>query len=288
MHKSFDALTGQRFGTGQSIRGRTGGWWRLRQRILRRWIRGGLSGTQAGWALKTDLFDEASGPYHHMLDLDPCTHLLGMDTDLGIVRAAHSRLELEGCEARLVVCDVRALPFACSSLAVVLSLSTLDHFQELGSISASLSEIARALRLGGRLLLTLDNPRNPEVALRAKLPSGLVRRLRADDFPLGMTLDRRQAEVIFRQFELEILSTGSLIHAPRYVAIRFLDWLERKNAAGLARGLAGLLEALEVLSQWPVSAVTGHYVGWSLRKTGEPVLEGGSRARTRQEEAQAG
>jgi len=255
---------------GTSIRPREGEWWQLQQRIIDRWIRRGLIGDLGGPVLKTDLFDEASGPHHHLKDLDPGILTIGMDWDLGVARAAQTRLAQAETTARLVVCDVRAIPFAASSLASALSLSTLDHFESTESIVDSLSELARVLRAGGRLLLTLDNPWNPEVLLRAWLPSGIVRRLRADDFPLGRTMNLRQAERVFRDLHLEVMRKEYLMHSPRYLGIRMLNWLGRMQWHGVVRSMARLLELLEVVSGSPLRSVTGHFIAWHLEKVAHP------------------
>jgi hypothetical protein len=104
--------------------------------------------------------------------------------------------------------------------------------------------------------------------LRDRLPAGLVRRLRADSFTIGRTMNARQAGRALREAGLEILERRFLIHAPRFPAIRTLNWFERRGAEGAARLLESLLERLERLSRWPFGALSGHYTGWWLRKVG--------------------
>jgi len=69
----------------------------------------------------------------------------------------------------------RRLPGSLGALLktfdTVLSNSTLDHFDGAAQIRVSLAEPARVLRPGGRLLVTLDNPANPLLALSKALPS---------------------------------------------------------------------------------------------------------------------
>src|SRR5204863_8026948 len=66
--------------------------------------------------------------------------------------------------------DVRALPFADGSFDVVVSTSTLDHFQARADIDTALRELHRVLASDGLAVVTLDNPWNPLVALRNALP----------------------------------------------------------------------------------------------------------------------
>jgi SAM-dependent methyltransferase len=193
-----------------------------------------------------------------------------MDWDLGVARAAHARLAQAGITTWLVVCDIRALPFATSSLSAALSLSTLDHFEDSESIVSSLRELTRALYPGARLLLTLDNPWNPEVLLRAWLPSAVVCHLRADAFPLGRTLNSRQAERVFRDLQLEVVSREYLLHAPRFIGIRVLNWLESAERQATAKWVSRLLRMFEVLSRSPLRSFTGHYIGWWLRNVRDP------------------
>lgn len=246
------------------IRERRGPWWRARAAILREWIVQAAERAPDGWALKTDLFDEASGPHHHAGDLDPRHRFLGVDSSLEVARAAQRRLDQEGRRAQIVVCDVRALPFASDSMALVVSLSTLDHFPSCEGIGMSLTELARAMRPAGIVLLTLDNPRNPEVALRAGLPERMVRWLRADSFPLGFTPQPSDAERFFALAGLTTLKRGFMVHAPRYPLMRMGERLERISKAGLVDRLERLILGLESASNLPVSPLSGHYAGWIL------------------------
>ena len=59
-----------------------------------------------------------------------------------------------------------ACRFPPASFDVVLSTSTLDHFDRRDEIAVALAELRRVLADGGRLLVTLDNPANPILRLR--------------------------------------------------------------------------------------------------------------------------
>jgi len=122
---------------------------------------------------------------------------------------------------------------------------------------------------GGRLLLTLDNPLNAEVALRSRLPGPILRRLRADAFPLGRTLGPRAGRRLLEQVGFEVERCDSLVHSPRYPAIRLLAWLERV-AAPWARRAEQMVVAAEWLGRLPTRHLTGHYVAWIARKPASP------------------
>ncbi len=77
--------------------------------------------------------------------------------------------------------DVRRLEFPDASFDFVFSDSTLDHFETEAEIEQSISGFARILEPEGCLLITLDNPANPKVGLRNRLPQGATGR--CDAFP---------------------------------------------------------------------------------------------------------
>jgi SAM-dependent methyltransferase len=248
-----------------SIRPREGEWWRTQQHILDRWIQRGLPGDFAGPVVKTDLFAEASGPRHHFRITGSEVSLVGTDWDLAVAQAARSRLVQEGqAPSRLVVCDVRALPFATGSLAAILSLSTLDQFEAAESIVDSLKEFAYVLAPRGKVLLTLENPWNPEVILRAWLPSRVVSRLRLYSFALGKMLNTWQTERVLCQLGFEIKRREYLVHGPRYVGIRVLNWLQRRQLTAWLRAIGRRLEALEECSGATLRHFTGLYIAWRL------------------------
>ncbi len=250
---------------------RRGIWWRERAAVLHRWIARAAGMAPSGWALKTDLFDEASGPHHHAADPSPEHHFLGIDASYSVARAAKRRLDVEGRQPVLIVADCRALPLASGSIPLVLSLSTLDHFPREEDIVFSLQELRRALRADGCMFLTLDNPLNPEVALRARLPDWLVRRLRSETFPLGVTLVPTFARQLFAAVGWTVLEEGFLIHAPRYPLIRLARFVEKSGPRVLRAFLERVLEAFEGLAHTPLRAWTGHYAAWIL--AGNPVRE---------------
>lgn len=241
------------------MRPREGAWWRAHRAILRRFVLEAAAGAPPGPALKTDCFDEASGPHHHAADVPPGFRALAMDLDAGVAARARTRLAAEGTPVGVVVADVRHLPFAAGALGLVVSLSTLDHLDGEAEIGRALAECYRALRPGGRLLLTLDNPANLEVALRRALPRGLVARLRADTFPLGVTVGAARGRRLLEAAGFAVERHGYLVHAPRYPMIRLLGALDRGSRRP---GAERLVTSLEALARWPTRALTGHYVAW--------------------------
>jgi len=124
--------------------------------LIRRWT----TGLRPLRVLKTDLFEEAFGGDRVLADVAPnAGMILGMDAAFTTARAAARRNP--GLARGLVAMDIRRPGFADGCLDLVISTSTLDHFATREDFVESLKALARMLRPGGRLVLTLDNPWNP-------------------------------------------------------------------------------------------------------------------------------
>lgn len=231
-----------------------------RRRAIQRFASKVLPLSSGGWLLKTDLFDEASGPHHHAAGWPNGIRFVGIDSDLRVVRLARVQLAAAGAATSVVVADVRHLPFATGSVQGALSLSTLDHFRTREEIDRSLRELSRVLGEDCRLCVTLDNPRNPEVALRRLLPSRLVSRLRADQFPLGETLRLEELTESLTRTGFLVEESEYLIHAPRYLAIRLASWLHAKRRSWMESLLRRAIQAWEAAGRLPSRRWTGHYV----------------------------
>src|SRR6202030_1884380 len=101
--------------------------------------------------LKTDLFDEAMGSGLYPLLSARARRVAALDFAPSVLAAATIRHPaLLWCAA-----DVRRLPFASGAFDVVVSNSTLDHFDTREEIFASLRGFHRVLRPAGILLLTM-------------------------------------------------------------------------------------------------------------------------------------
>ena len=130
--------------------------------LLERWLPEG----RIPRLLKTDLFDEAVSEGLLSLLASRARMVLGMDISLQVLRSAR----VGNASLLVAASDVRSLPFTRHAFDVVVSNSTLDHFDSQGEIVSSLKEIHRVLRPDGHLLLTLDNLANPVIFLRNLLP----------------------------------------------------------------------------------------------------------------------
>jgi SAM-dependent methyltransferase len=211
--------------------------------LLDRWLPQGLSSV-----LKTDLFDEcvADGLYPALAGR--AGRVAGIDVDPAVVSAAasrHPRLEAS-------VADVRALPFADASFDAVVSNSTLDHLHGAEEVSAALREIHRVLRPGAPLVVTLDNPLNPLVALRNAAPAAVLPAGAARPYVSAWTCRPGVLRRLLRSAGLEVRDTTAIVHFPR-VAVA------SAGARTTPRARAALRSA-EALGRWPTRFVTGHFI----------------------------
>ncbi len=220
---------------------------RVNVALLERWLPGRL-----GTVLKTDLFDEATGEGLVRVLAARAERVVGIDVSPSVVREAVRRNP--GLEA--VVGDVRALPFEPETFDVVVSNSTLDHFDTREAIDRSLVELARVVRPGGRIVVTLDNTANPVIWLRNHLPPGFLHRFRLVPYPVGVALRPEGLRDAVTRAGLSVEQTTLVAHVPRLLirALRLRSpWLLRAERAGQAptRALTGQFSA--VLARRPAA-----------------------------------
>jgi SAM-dependent methyltransferase len=236
------------------LAGHSQGIWRrhsdaVNSALVERWLPGHVESL-----LKTDLFDEAvSGGLYRVLSAR-AERMVGVDLSRAVTEAAAARHP--GLVA--VHADVRALPFGDAEFAAVVSNSTLDHFDSAADITAGLREIGRVLRPGGTLVVTLDNPWNPVVALGKALPRHSLNRA-------WLRLGRASARVGLLPYHV-----GATLSLPRLrrllrslgfdIAVIAASLVTRRASPLADDRFLRALGACEHLARWPTRAVTGHFV----------------------------
>jgi len=133
------------------------------------------------------------------------------------------------------------------------SNSTLDHFPALAEVETAVRELHRVLAPGGLLVLTLDNPWNPLVALRNALPFGPLARIGLVPYYVGATCGPRRLRRLLGEAGFLVEELGAVLHVPR-VAARAL------------RPPLRLLVAAERLGRWPTRYLTGQFVAARARR----------------------
>lgn len=228
--------------------------WRLHSDAVNSaFVTGAIAGRRFDHALKTDLFDEAVTTGIVPLLAGVAERVSGVDVSAQIV--AQAACHQPRLEARIA--DIRRLPFADDTFDLVVSLSTLDHLDNVDEIAAAIGEIARVLVPGGTLALTVDNRANPVVALRNALPGGALRRARLVAYETGATIGPRQLERLVRAAGLRPRASKALMHCPRLpavVAARCLAGSPSTHARFLR--VAASIDALDRL---PTRYLTGYF-----------------------------
>ncbi len=234
----------------------------VNSRLLIRW----LPAEKAGRLLKTDLFDELVSEGIYPLLARRANRVFCIDTSFFALRT------VRGWPAgpRKIGADVRSLPFAKDAFDVIVSNSTLDHFRSLDEIASSLRELHRVLRSGGHLILTLDNPANPVIFLRNRIPFPLLHKLGIVPYYVGVTLGPGHLQNLLEKTGFEVLEVDAALHCPRFLAVPVSEWIERYCGPKGRRRFLRLLLAFESLSHWPTRFVTGNFVAIKAIKRPSP------------------
>lgn len=230
----------------------------LYEGLQERWT----GGARADRLLKTDLYDEAISA-HNLITLlaGRSGQVVGTDVSFEIARAARRRLESQASgRCAVSVSDARSLAFRPCVFDAILSNSTLDHFQDEREITESLRELHRVLRPAGALTITLDNPWNPVVFVRNRLPCRLLRFLGVIPFYMGKTLSRPELVRALEASGFRVCESTAIAHFPRIVAIRLGRLLGRKGGGGIRAPFLKLLLAFERLERLPTKYVTGYFI----------------------------
>jgi SAM-dependent methyltransferase len=206
-----------------------------------------------GRILKTDLFDEMAGSGLYPILRLRADYVVGVDISPEMVAAARRRYP----ELEAEVASIGELPFPARSFDAVFSPSTLDHLATKQEVAAALGELGRVTRPGGRLLVTLDNPLNPLLALRNALPPAVARGLRRVPYDSGWTCGPRLLRRMLAESGFLPSQTTAIMHAPRFLVAE-LDRLGARPRDS-ERLIARLLAA-ERLERWPTRYLSGHFV----------------------------
>lgn len=223
--------------------------------LIQRW--GGTP--SSGQVLKTDLFEEAVGLDAFLTDLQRGANVVyGIDLSASISRRAWQNDVRQ--TGNYLAADVRCLPFADRSFALVVSPSTLDHFSDPRDLGVSLRELARVLEPHGRLIVMVDNRQNlfdPLLRLMSKFgctPYYLGRSYRIEELC---------DELIAAGFAVE--ETTAILHNPRLVAFASVALATKIGWAPLLKGVQRLLIAAQQLEHTSLCYYTGSFVAVKAR-----------------------
>jgi SAM-dependent methyltransferase len=216
--------------------------------LLERWLPAGLESV-----LKTDLFDECVGEGLYPALALHARRVVGIDVAPAVVAGAGRRHR--GLVGK--VGDIRALPFAEESFDAVVSNSTMDHLAGVEEVETALGEIRRVVRPGGHLVLTVDNPYNPLVAVRNALPPAIARTVRPTLYLSAWTCGPGALGSLLRRSGFDVLEITAILHFPR-VVVAAAEAL--RPDLGRRRRVPAILRRAEALGRWPTRLVTGHFI----------------------------
>jgi len=226
--------------------------------LLKKW----LPDSPVNNVLKTDLFDEAFGKgLYPFMELN-AESVYGVDISKAVIDSAckkYPKLQAE-------TADVRCLPFGNETIDLIISNSTLDHFQDTKEISVALDELYRVLRPGGQMVLTLDNLRNPVIALRHILPYRLLNSLGLVPYLVGSTFGPGGLHKKVSDTGFSVTDTTFLMHCPRVFAVAIAGLLQRRAKRPVQQRFLRSLMVFEKLSRWPTRSFSGHFTAMRLVK----------------------
>jgi len=248
---------------------RANSWFRYQAEAYGAWVEKHLGPLSAGGAvrvLKTDAFEEACGFRFLQRSLAGHQRVL-MDVSPRILARAVDGDERNERHALACATDVRRLGLRSAAFDLIVSPSTLDHFADERDIAASLDELHRALRPGGYLVISLDNPANPILRVRRAVHrfSGPVGGL--IPFPMGRTLSRSALVRALTRCGFEVMESGYLVHAPRLFGLWLAEWTARRGTLALGKRLHDWLWQWDrALAVAPLRRWTAHFVIAACRR----------------------
>ena len=157
------------------------------------------------------------------------------------------------------VSDVRRLSFRKCAFDVIVSLSTLDHFESGVDIEVALRELFDALKPGGCLLVTLDNLSNPVVRFRNAAPRWLLNRSGLVPYPAGVSLGQTDFCRLLAHTSFKVSDCTTLMHVPRAPAVLLARLLHRLGKDRFTRPFCKYAASLERLRRFRTARWTAHY-----------------------------
>lgn len=227
-------------------------------RLIARWA--DLTNSQS--VLKTDLFAEAFGPEQFLFDLAPTNNnITAIDISQEVVAGAKRQAKRHGVDSsKYLCCDVKRLPFSSESFDLIISDSTLDHFPSEIDIITALKELGRVLRVGGTLILTMDNKSNltypPYIFIRLWMKLGLT------PYFIGKTLSLTKLKHSLKEIGLDVEESTAIFHYPHPDGL--VRWLERSlrklGRGGFDNAIRKSLAILDRLEGKRSQYLTGRYI----------------------------
>jgi SAM-dependent methyltransferase len=211
--------------------------------------------------LKTDLFEEAYGADQLLFELGSrCGAAIAFDISYQTVARAKANCPA-GRVCHFLVTDLRDIALASNSTDLIVSNSTLDHFETEADFRRALSELVRILRPGGQIIITVDNTLNP-----LYWPLRWFGHSQWAPFPLGYAPSPKGLVRHLRQANLEVEDTAGLIHNPRLLSTALFLAMRRAFGPRANSPVQMFLRLFARLEHLPTRSMTACFVAASARK----------------------
>lgn len=217
--------------------------------------------------LKTDSFEEALGADQFLFDLAKINgNTIGIDVSDEIASKAKRRSKQYSTDSgEYVCCDVRHLPFKSNSIELIISNSTLDHYQYNMDITTALQELRRVLEPGGTLILTMDNKGNlTEPLFRLWVWLGFA------PFFSGKTYSIKELKRALEEIGFDVKAATAIIHNPRFITRRIVGFLHRLDARKFDPWIRKGLAFFDSLENKRTRYLTGLYIAVKAVKWEKP------------------
>lgn len=214
--------------------------------------------------LKTDLWEEAFGESKIF-----CQKEFGNSFNFGLdisYQVSHNALENKDLAHHCLVInsDIQHSPFRDNLFDIIISTSTLDHFQCKIAFLAGMEELYRILKPGGKLFLILDNP-----YFVFRWLTILKYKLGVIPIYIGKTYSWRKSRRIAQPIGFAWKNHHYAMHIPVITftgLFRQLDPLFGKKGGKLLKILESWLE------RFPTSIFTATYISMYLTKPEDPQI----------------
>jgi len=227
-------------------------------RLIARWA----DLTNSHRILKTDLFAEAFTEEQYIFEMPQTkSKMVAIDISRKIVAEAKHQARLHNVDASgYLCCDVRNLPVESNSIDLIISDSSLDHFSSEADIITALKELARVLKTGGTLILTIDNKSN--LTYPPYIFTRLWMRLKLSPYFIGKTLSSARLKNVLEEIGLKVEGSTAILHYPHPDGL--VRWMEsslrRVSKGKLDNAIRKTLAYLEQLEGKRTKYLTGRYL----------------------------
>lgn len=218
-------------------------------------VRAWSPGLEGKYILKTDSYEEAFGRDAFLDALSATAALaIGMDISVEIAGKAKRRFPTLAYTAA----DIKNLPFRSAVLDIIVSNSTLDHLIQ-SDVAAAVRELARIIKPGGTLILTLDNRHNPLHVL-----SHYVRKI-FGWFYTDRCYSIPEARKLLEENGFQVLDVTAIFHIP--FPLNFMaKTAERLFGRGIVSFIEGTVRFFGRLERYPTRFLTGRHIALKARK----------------------